>query len=33
MERKQAFSGRHAGVTDQALKSFFKVYNTLSASV
>jgi GxxExxY protein len=29
MERKQAFSGKHADVTEKALKAFFKVYNTL----
>ena len=29
MERKQAFSGKHADVTENALKAFFKVYNTL----
>jgi GxxExxY protein len=29
MERKQAFSGKHADVTDKVLKAFFKVYNTL----
>ena len=29
MERKQAFSGKHAAVTDKTLKAFFKVYNTL----
>lgn len=29
MERNQAFSGKHADVTDKVLKAFFKVYNTL----
>ena len=29
MERKQAFSGKHADLTDKVLKAFFKVYNTL----
>jgi len=29
MERKQAFTGKHADVTDKVLKAFFKVYNTL----
>jgi GxxExxY protein len=29
MERKSAFSGKHADVTDKILKAFFKVYNTL----
>jgi GxxExxY protein len=29
VERKPAFSGKQADVTDQVLKAFFKVYNTL----
>jgi len=29
MERKQAFSGKHADMTAKVLKAFFKVYNTL----
>ena len=29
MERKQAFAGKHADITDKVLKAFFKVYNTL----
>ena len=29
MERKQAFSGKHADITDNVLKAFFKIYNTL----
>ncbi len=29
MERKQAFKGKHADLTDKVLKAFFKVYNTL----
>jgi GxxExxY protein len=29
MERKQAFSGKQADLTDKVLKAFFKVYNTL----
>jgi hypothetical protein len=29
MERKQAFTGKHADVTDKVLKAFFMVYNTL----
>jgi len=29
MERKPAFSGKQADLTDKVLKAFFKVYNTL----
>lgn len=29
MERKQAFGGKHADLTDKVLKAFFKVYNML----
>jgi GxxExxY protein len=29
VERKPAFSGKQADVTDKVLKAFFKVYNTL----
>ena len=29
MERKKAFSGKHADVTDIVLKAFFMVYNAL----
>jgi GxxExxY protein len=29
MERKPAFSGKQANLTDKVLKAFFKVYNTL----
>jgi GxxExxY protein len=29
MERKSAFSGKQADLTDKVLKAFFKVYNTL----
>jgi GxxExxY protein len=29
MERWQAFSGKHADITEKVLKAFFKVYNTL----
>ncbi len=33
MERKQAFIGKHADLTNKVLKAFFKVYNTLGSGL